>query len=140
MPKSTKTKRTPQIEELTALTSYKEIRECSSNLKKYIYDNGIPFGLKQFPYEIIIDIDPAELKGLGRLQKETGCKKVLCVLGLGKGAQGFNEFKVCFLALNSEDKVHKGHKEIIDGRTTVIDGEQTWPPEDTVTNPNVDLP
>jgi hypothetical protein len=127
-----------ETRELHVPTSYEKIKMYSDNLKNYIREKKeIPFGLKKFPYEIKMDIDT---KGLGRIKSELGCKRILCVLGLGEGKDGEMEFKVSFLGLDEKDEVDPRHKPNPNKRTDLVDGEETWPPEDTITDADNPLP
>jgi hypothetical protein len=128
-----------QSKHLDKATSYKRIKSYSQNLKDYIKDQGLPFELANFPYEIKMDFDIDAGKGLGRLKKELGCQRLLCVLGLGENELGQKEFKVSFLGLDDKDQVDPRHQ-LEDGKTPPVDGEETWPPGDQITDSTVDLP
>ena len=129
-------------EPLFAPTSYERIKKYSQNLKDYIAKNGRPFGLDQFPYEIKMDFDTStgDGKGLGRLKKLLASNRLLCVLGLGDNAEGKLEFKVSLLGLDDKGNVDPRHKLVAGDKDFPVDGEETWPPGDTITDPAIDLP
>jgi hypothetical protein len=128
-----------QSKHLEKATSYKRIKAYSKNLKDYIKEKGIPFELEKFPYEIKMDFDTEGGKGLGRLKKDLHSQRLLCVLGLGPNEKGEMEFKVSFLGLDDKDQVDPRHKPK-DEKMDPVDGEETWPPGDQITNPTIDLP
>ena len=118
-------------------TNYKSIYNYSQNLKDYIAANGIPLGLRWFPYFIKMDLG-STVKGLGRLKKDTTCSRIYCVLGIGPNETTSElEFKVSFLGLDADGNVDSRH---YSGTAPFIDGEETWPDADVITDPRVGLP
>jgi|GEM_PF-2570550 len=140
-------------------TNYTAIKEYSEKLQELLKEHGMPLGLKQFPLTIKMDVDPHAPHGIGRLIKDTGCKRIMAVLGVDE----HNKFTISFVALDAHDKVDpRHHTKNVSGQapkaiggaamaahtlgdgdpttpTGPIDGEETWPPDD-VDNDGSSLP